>query len=236
MEARLAEPGEHAGLVARDLLESAPDLLRGKADGGELDVLPVVAGLGRQQARIEVGELGIDAAESIGQQAEALAAPRFDQRGDEERIEPARRLVGAYDAMQSARVAAGPLPREGDPAPSELAECGLEVRELLACEARQRSLELAALRIAEEERHGGAGGLLLQVRMVEQHLVEVRERALGPVGVGGRSEPEHARESTARSNAVEGARRESEGAIGREPVWGRIRAWTIATSDAAACA
>jgi len=58
------------------------------------------------------------------------------------------------------------------------------VHELLAREPRERTLQRGLARIAEDQIECGAGGLLLAVRMVDEQLVEVRERALGPRGPG----------------------------------------------------
>src|SRR5262245_43629984 len=67
----------------------------------------------------------------------------------------------------------------------------LEVLQLLAREPRQRGEELGALGTAKEQAHRGRVGLLLAVRVVDQDVVEMQQRALDPPGTGRGSEVEH---------------------------------------------
>ena len=68
------------------------------------------------------------------------------------------------------------------PAPLELAEHRLEVVQLLARQLRERARQLRTLRVAEDQRQRGAGGLLLGVGVVQQDRVDVGQ---GPVEPGG---------------------------------------------------
>ena len=67
----------------------------------------------------------------------------------------------------------------------------LEVIEFFPGEGRHGLQEKAVVRILEEQLHGGTGGLLLAMRVIQQHRVEVIERALDPVRRGRRSQVQH---------------------------------------------
>ena len=67
----------------------------------------------------------------------------------------------------------------------------LKMLELLARELRKRLLKEPVMGIREEELDRRARRLLFTMRVVEQHVVEVRRGAGQPGGVGIRGEVEH---------------------------------------------
>ena len=130
-------------------------------------------------------------ATALGQELQPLAAPRLDQRHAEQRVEQARRLLGADGRHELGRVGAGDLAAERDPARGQRVDDALEVPQLLARQTRQRPQELRPIGVAEEQTQRRRGGLLLAVRVVDEDVVQVRERARQPGGAGGGGEVQH---------------------------------------------
>lgn len=192
MQARLERTlGQHGRLVRRDLRKACAHDICCMELFRETHVLPVVARLAREQRRIEVRQLGIHVAQRLGEQSEALAAARFDHCPDQQRVDQMVLWLRTRDRVQTPRVATRALRAEADAAAREMREHLFEVAELLARECRERRLEREPVGMPEEQIHGRPGGLLLEMRVIQQDLVEVRERARSPGRIGMRREVQH---------------------------------------------
>ena len=144
-------------------------------------------GLGREAAR----QLDVDAVVArLRRRAAACRSPPARGRRQASASSPKRSQLRASISAQHKNVSSsrsgsrvrsrsrslpayglGAVTAEGEAALGEQREHLLEVHQLLAREPRERREQGGVLRIAEEQLHRGAGGLLLAVRVVDQQLV-----------------------------------------------------------------
>ena len=116
----------------------------------------------------------------FGEQPEALAGTRLDQRMHDHEVELALGLVRAHQLAQLARVAPRlhALVRHVELLHEALDL--LEVLELLARQARQRHAQRAVLRVREDQRQRGRRRLLLAIGMIHEQRRQILERRLHP--------------------------------------------------------
>ena len=155
----------------------------------ELDVETVVTGFAREERSVEGAHRGVGHA--LREELEPLAAACLDQRRDAQQVEQTPGLVAAYPRVQGHAVGARSDRLVSRAAGVEDLEYLLKMLELFARELGEGLLQEAVMRVGEEKLDGRPGRLLLAVRVIEEHLVEVRLRAWEPVGVGRGGQVEH---------------------------------------------
>ena len=116
--------------------------------------------LGLGELSVELREAGVG--QALEEDFEALVAPRLDERGDEEEIQPARRLgAGPAGRAQRRDVPVPAFRRERRAVALRLPRGLAEVRELLGRERRERVREARHPRVRPDERQRVHGGLEL---------------------------------------------------------------------------
>jgi hypothetical protein len=177
--------------VVEELQEARVDHRAREQLAGQADVESVVPRLADDEALVEVGELLVAAAEPVGEDLHPLAAARLDQRAAEHLVEQPLRFGRPDLRPQPARVGPGPLTAEADAAGSEQRQRLLEVLEFLPREFAERCLEAEVLRIAEQEVERRGRGLLLEVDLLDQQLVEAGQHPVDPVRRGAVAQVQH---------------------------------------------
>jgi hypothetical protein len=197
--------GDDTCFVGREPLEPIVDIgARQHTEiARELDVVVVVAGLAREQIAIEIGELAIDGdavrvgtLERLRERLHPLAAAGLDECTREQRLHGARRLVAGNGRHQRGGVGTRDQSAELAPTAANMADDAFEVLELLARESSERHCELGIRRIAEHETDGSGRRPFLAVRVVEQDLVDMGERAVAPARIGAGGQVQQARHAT----------------------------------------
>ena len=166
-------------------------LVVGREVAGRAHVGGVVAGLGFEEAAVEPPQRVVR--HVLGEQREAFAAACLDQRCDEQPVDRAVWLVATDEVVQRLRIAARGELAETDAAMRQQVEDQAEVIELLGDDLRHGSRDGRAVDVGEEEVHRHAGGLLLAVRVIDEHLVEVPIDLGEPPGGRRGGEAEHGR-------------------------------------------
>ena len=119
----------------------------------------------------------------FGKQLHALAAARFDQRAGEQQVRQALGILAPNAPVQFAGIRARFLTLERNTSLFEQRQELLEMREFFFGEICQRRLEKNLIGVAEQQAQRAARGLFFAVRMVEQHLIEMRDSAVDPFGI-----------------------------------------------------
>jgi RNA polymerase sigma factor (sigma-70 family) len=171
-------PGE-IGFELQPVLETGGEgLLAGLAAGEVVEELPVAPFRGPQVGQ-ELGDLGI--VHDLQETGEALAAPRLDDRAEQQAVD-LRPGLAADDDPRPQALGPGVLPAASErPAPpSQDRHHPPEVLHLLGRQRRGTLDELGVIRIVAGEGQGVHGDLLLADRVVGQELGQPRRRELRP--------------------------------------------------------
>lgn len=182
METRLSDgPFDGVGLGTRQLVQSFRNLVAVKVQSGQARIQGVVVGFLRRERLVHLAQMLV--LDAVGEDAKALAAPRLDERRDDELVEQRLGLVRANVGHELFRVRRGVELAELDSSLFEDVEHQLEMLHLLAHDPRELAGELGLRRVAEDHRERGRSGPFLEVRVVDEHQVEVVGDAVEPAGI-----------------------------------------------------
>ena len=163
---------------------SLDDLRRGESSR-QFNIDSMMSSLAREQRAIEPDQRLI--LDPVGQQAEALAAARLDERGDQQDVDQSLGFISTRERMKGHPIGTRADRLVSDSAPVEMREDLLKMIEFFPREIRKRFLEESIMRIGEQKFNSGARRLLLAMSMIEQHVAQMGTGSRKPFGrrIGG---------------------------------------------------
>ncbi len=169
---------------------------RRRGEDGEVDQLAVVAGLRREELGVEGAHLALPGPfERPGEELEALARARLDQRPHEQAIDLRPELrppgLGRRLAPEPRDVRIDRRGAEGQPARFEEREDAEEVIHLLTREERERADHGGDVGVARGEGERVRRRLHLAVGVVHEDAPEITHRFVGPRRIRLRLEAQH---------------------------------------------
>ena len=175
---------EHVSLVREQLPVTIADVPSGVRPG-ELEVELFVPVFGRAKVGIEGRDLRLPVDQLLREHRHPLMGPALNHRGDQQLIHDPH--VSPDSLLELLGVSRSGQRQERDLSTVEQAERALEVHELFARQGRELAVEPRVETQPEQEGDRAGRGLLLEVRLLQQELVDVPALSGRPLG-GGRKQ------------------------------------------------
>jgi hypothetical protein len=149
----------------------------------------MVPGLRLKETTVKIPKLGV--LHMLAKERKTLAASGLDEAGHEQPVDGSARLLSPNQLVKSRPVGARREFAKRNPSAVEQVEHHPKVLKLLFHDLGHRPREIGVVHVRKKKVHGGACRLLLAVRMVNEHEIEVSIHLNKPAGTGRRLKTQH---------------------------------------------